>query len=182
VRRVIAGNAAIAEATAEMEVEETLDDGWSRRFVNPVSGERWLETYMQSDRHGGGYQVLIRLPRPERADWLDLVAHSSHPAEIWVAAMALGEDPESYDALLSVLVEAARRAEWQHVGIAATWSGITSPMHRRSILGKASTEIARDAEQVERRAAEASNLLSRAKEMVGTQFYETIGWLDAPHA
>lgn len=181
-RRVIAGNAAIAEATAEMEREETLDDGWSRRFVNPVSGERWLESYMQSHRHGGGYHVLMRLPRPRRTDWLELVAHSSHPAEIWVAAMALGEDPDSYDALLSVLVDAARRAEWQRVGIAATWSGITSPMNRRSTLGEGFAEIASDAEQFERPAAEAMSLLTRAEEMVGTPFYETTDWLDAPHA
>jgi hypothetical protein len=182
VRRVIAGNAAIAEATARMELEETLDDGWSRRFVNPASGERWLETYMQANRHGGGYQVLIRLPRPERTDWLELIAQSSHPAEIWVASMALGEDPESYDALLSVLVTAARRSEWQRVGIAAAWSGITSPMNRRAALGKPVAEITSDAEHFERPAAEASHLLSRAEEMVGTQFYEATGWLDAPHA
>jgi hypothetical protein len=181
-RRVLAGNVAIAEATAGMEIEAILDGGWSRVFANPASGERWLETYMQSERHGGGYQVLVRLPRPERSDWLELIAHSSHPAEIWVAAMALGEDPESYEALLSVLVDAARRAEWQRVGIAATWSGITSPMNRRPILGKAVAEITSNAEHFERIAAAASKLLARAGEMVGAPFNETEGWLDAPHA
>jgi hypothetical protein len=164
-----------------MEVEETLDGGWSRSFVNPASGERWLETYMQAERHGGGYQVLMRLPRPERRNWLELVAHSSHPAEIWVAAMALGEDPESYDALLSVLVDAARRAEWQRIGIAATWSGTTLPMNRRPIPGKAFAQITTDAEHFERIAAEASHLLARASEIVGAPFHETEGWLEAPH-
>jgi hypothetical protein len=181
-RRVLAGNAAIAEATAGMEIEAILDSGWSRAFANPASGERWLETYMRSERHGGGYPVLMRLPRPERHDWLELVAHSSHPAEIWVAAMALGEDPESYDALLSVLADAARRAEWPRIGIAATWSGITSPMNRRPILGKAVAEITTDAEHFERIATEASRLLARASAIVGAPFHETEGWLDAPHA
>jgi hypothetical protein len=165
-----------------MEVEETLDGGWSRRFVDPVSGRRWLATYLQTERHGGGYQILMRLPRPERADWLELVAHSSHPAEIWVAAMALGEDPESYGALLGVLMDAARGAEWQRLGIAATWSGITSPINRRPVLGKAFAEITTDVEHFERIAAEASNLLARAAETTGTSFRETKGWLDAEHA
>jgi hypothetical protein len=165
-----------------MEVEETLDDGWSRRFVDPVSGTGWLATYLQTERHGGGYQILMRLPRPERADWLELVAHSSHPAEIWVAAMALGEDPESYGALLDVLMEAARGAEWQRLGIAAAWSGITSPMYRRPIQDKESAEITTDAAEFERIAAAASNLLARAGKATGISFGEKKGWPDAEHA
>ena len=181
-RSALAGNAAIAEATAGMKLEGVLDGGWSRTFANPANGERWLETYMQAWRHGGGFQVLMRLPRPERSDWLELVAHSSYVAEIWVAAMALGEDPESYEVLLGVLVDAARQAEWQRIGIAATWSGITSPMNRRPILGKALAEITIDAEHFERIATEASQLLARTSEIVGVSFREFDQWLDAPHA
>ena len=166
-RRVIAGNAAVAAATSAMELEETLDGGWSRFFANALTGERWLETWMQGERQGGGYRVLIRLPRPKRKDWLELVAHSSHPTEIWVAAMALGDDPESYGALLRVLVGAARRGEWQRVGIGAAWSGITSPMNRRTILGKGAAEITTDAEHFEHLAAAASQLLARACEDAG---------------
>jgi len=180
-RRVIAGDTAIATATAAMEMEETLDDGWSRCFVNPVTGERWLETYMQGERHGGGYRVLIRLPHPERADWLELVAHSPDPTETWVAAMALGEDPESLDALLGVIMDATRRGEWQRVGVAAAWSGITSPMNRRTFVGKTPAQITVDVEHFERMAAEASQLLARAGEAAGPSFAEPNAWLDAPH-
>ena len=85
VRKVIAGGSAVAAATASISIEEVLAGGWSRRFLSRVGNQRWLATYMQSWRQGGGYEVLIRLPYPELTDWLALVA------EVWVAAIGAGK-------------------------------------------------------------------------------------------
>ncbi len=36
-------------------------DGWEIEYVDPITGERWLMDYPQSDAHGGGPPRLRRM-------------------------------------------------------------------------------------------------------------------------
>src|SRR6266487_3330774 len=66
-------------------------DGWTTRFVDPVTGKRWTRIHLGADHHGGGQPVLVPDPTPTVADLLEIVGKSEDPAQIAASAWILAE-------------------------------------------------------------------------------------------
>jgi hypothetical protein len=160
----------------------TTDGGWTREYVDPTSGTVWHLTHLLGELHGGGYQCLIRMPGPTRADLLALVRGSAEPDEVWAAAVLLRDDPESYPELLEALEQAARANDWVRVRFAVEASGIASGMNRRASVGQTVAEIGQDATHFAALAERSRALAAEANAALGPDLRSVVDRVSAPWA
>src|SRR4029077_15545556 len=66
-------------------------DGWTTRFLDPVTGKRWTRIHLGAAYHGGGQPVLVPDPAPSVTDLLEIVEKSEDPAQIAASAWIITE-------------------------------------------------------------------------------------------
>jgi len=137
-------------------------DGWSTRFIDPVTGEHWTRTYLGAEYHGGGLAILVREPAPTAPELLTLAATSADPAEVAASAWLLSETDRAgdyKDQLVTVAEAAANKGDQARAALLVEWGNLANETNLRSTLGKSPVEVGADHDYFKRIAARARTLL-----------------------
>jgi hypothetical protein len=137
-------------------------DGWTTRFVDPVTGKRWTRIHLGTDYHGGGQPVLVPDPTPTVADLLEIVSKSEDPAQIAASAWILAETEKeggSREKLLMLAESAASEGDQARAALIVGWGRLTDSANLRPTLGKSPREVSSDHEYFKGIADRAKGLL-----------------------
>jgi hypothetical protein len=137
-------------------------EGWTTRFLDPVTGKRWTRIHLGADHHGGGQPVLLPDPAPSVTDLLDIVGKSEDPAQIAASAWMLAEsdkDGSCREKLLAHAESAASKGDQERAALIVGWGRLTDSSNLRPTLGKSPSEVSSDHEYFKRIAERAKGLL-----------------------
>lgn len=84
--KVVAQRDAVERLQAALVASADSTDSWTKTLIDPVIGERSLQTHLGSEYQGGGIPILVRGPMPGVEDLLELAEHSADPTEIAASA------------------------------------------------------------------------------------------------
>lgn len=66
----------------------STNDGWTEYYKDD-KGEEWCKFYIETEYHGGGQPVLIKLPEPTQSELIKSALESNNPTEIATCAALL---------------------------------------------------------------------------------------------
>ena len=146
----------------------TSREGWTDYYFDKNTNENWLLTRYDSEYHGGGVQVLKRLPEPTIDELISIAMISRDTNDIIGASLELSErekyKKEDFRAkllhrLLQVDTFNLSDFEKERLKIIIYESDLYDATNRRDIVGKHFTEIESDANYYRTAAHKAKNIL-----------------------
>jgi hypothetical protein len=160
--RIIASKQLISQTLAGLRSLGTGADGWSTRFVDPASGEHWVQILLGADHHGGGHPILVKEPTPTVPELLQLAATSEDRAETSASACLLAETDThgAYkDRLVMIAEDAANTGDQDRAALLVGWGRLTDETNLRPTRGKTPPEVSADHNHFMAIAARAKSLL-----------------------
>jgi hypothetical protein len=86
----------------ELDLVAVEDEGWTKRLLNPSTGEQWTLYYPSSGEHGGGLRFLRLEPAPnDPVEWALRCVGSTHVDDAIGAAFDLSKQPEAWEAIIT---------------------------------------------------------------------------------
>jgi hypothetical protein len=79
-----------------LSLTRTTEDGWTKYFKDD-NNEEWCEFYIETEYHGGGQPVLMKLPEPSQNELINRAIASSDPTEIAICAALLNYNERDRD-------------------------------------------------------------------------------------
>ena len=146
----------------------TSEDGWIDFYIDKVTNENWLLTRYDSEYHGGGLQVLKRLPEPTIDELISIAMTSTDTNDIIGASLELSERERYSDEdfrlklinrLLQVDFSNLTEFERERLKIIIYERDLYDATNRREIVGKHFAEIQKDADYYKEIAQKANNIL-----------------------
>jgi hypothetical protein len=160
----------INELLKRMQLMEEAAGGWAAVYKDASTGKFWMKCYALAEAHGGGYELLIRLPLPA-TDELTTVAIESPFEDEAVAAVMRLLDEEALEGkdfrhllvqqLEEMELESIKPGQKQRIRKLITLTSLLEPTNRRQIEGKTVEQLQADALYFEDVARKAMKLLDR---------------------
>jgi len=145
--RIISSKQLLSQTLAGLRSLGTGADGWSTRFVDPATGERWAQILLGASHHGAGHPILVKEPTPTATELLQLAATSEERAEVAASAWLLAETDThgAYkDRLVMIAEEAANRGDQERAALLVGWGRLTDETNLRPTRGKTPPEVSAD--------------------------------------
>jgi len=134
-----------AELISNLVLIETLDSGWSKRYQNPITGEKWLKFFVGAGH--GNFPILRNDPPPsDIAEWMEECFSSSDQDNVIGLALELSQKYETWGDVIGYLETNRGRFEAEKIARFIERLTVLSPINRRSTLNKHYTEIEKDAQ------------------------------------
>ena len=150
-----------AELIRGLVLIETLDEGWSRIYRNPVTGEKWLQTFVSSGH--GGATILRNDPSPTTiTEWLEMNFSSNRQDDVVGLALELSEKYETWADVVEYLEANQARLDADKIAIFLERMNVLNPSNRRSSLNKHYTEVEKDYQYFRDLSERARRLLNTA--------------------
>ncbi len=122
---------------------ETLDDGWSRKYRNPVTGEDWLEIFVSIGH--GGVTILRNDPPPTNvAQWIETCFRSNRQDDVIGLALELSEKYETWAEVIGYLEVNKEKFEAEKIAAFIEQLTVLHSVNRRPTLNKHYTEVDKD--------------------------------------
>jgi hypothetical protein len=87
-RRFFGTNKLVNDYTTNLDKVETLDGGWTIRYIDKLNNQEWLKYTVDPDR-GYYFNLMLTTPRMTTNDIMDVAFGSKHLDEISAAAYRL---------------------------------------------------------------------------------------------
>jgi hypothetical protein len=124
---------------------DTLDGGWTRIFIDPISNVGWFLFFHHPEMQGGGLPVLRENPPPKQlSDWLRVCFLSSNDDDIRGLAWELSSEYEQWPDILDWLVANFATISAMQTKLFIENLEILHTRNRRPIVGKTVEEIDKD--------------------------------------
>ena len=163
--RIVASQDRVAQMLTRLRSVDSSPDGWTTHYLDPLTGARWMRTFLGSDYHGGGMPILIAEPTPSASELLELAARSADLTEVAASSWLLAETDRvvAYKAPLIALAEAAAaRNERSRAALMVVWGALADEGNLQLALGKSPAEVTADHEHFRAIAARARTILDGA--------------------
>jgi hypothetical protein len=146
-RHLISDRQLIDSLVNQFSVVSSDNDNWTKTFLDKSTNDNWISYYVDTAQHGGGHNILGRLPLPTTDKLIDIAIHSESEDEVFAACRTLTDNEElrKQDFRLALIdkLEGLLDKDRQEKVIQLT--GLSSPLNRQDILGKTSGQIETDA-------------------------------------
>lgn len=165
----------IHELTQAMELSSENAEEWSKVFVDRVSQNKWLQIMVETDYHGGGHPILMKLPEPSQAELISIALTSNSKDEVATAASLLNYNERDLrlafrKELMDFLEEHTRQTDFKWTKL-EQWRiptiieecDLADGVNRRPIIGKKDSEIEGDFRYFQAIAERAKRLIRAAK-------------------
>ena len=134
---------------------ETLDDGWSEKYLDEPSGQLWLKYSVDTYAERWMQKILVIFPPPNKDELIQIALTSFHFDEVWAAATRLNDEEkinkiefrqELVDRLNEIDYDHLNVEEKERIRVIIEASGLTNRLNKRDTMGKHYSEILKDAE------------------------------------
>ena len=165
-RKFFGDNTLISDFVQKLNKVETLDGGWSTKYLENETGFYWLK-YIADDRSSSMNLMLIS-PPPTTDDIIDLVFISNYSDEVSAAAnrLCIEEKVDKTDfrhkliSRIDIDLTKLDHEERDRIKNIIQSSQLTDKVNRRVIVGKHYIEIEKDAEYFSSIAKRAETILN----------------------
>ena len=164
----------IHELTQVMQLSAEDLERWTKEFTDPASQEKWLQIMVETDYHGGGHPILMKLPEPNQSELISIALNSNSKDEIATAAALLNYNERDLgfgfrEELIKLLEEHTSRADFNWTEL-ERWRiptiiqecDLADGVNRRPIVGKMNSEIEADYRYFQAIANRAKTLINSA--------------------
>ena len=69
--------------------QDNLEDDWGAKYLDPITNEYWQKIQIETEFHGGGHPVMMKLPDPRGHELINIALESEDLDEISTAAALL---------------------------------------------------------------------------------------------
>jgi hypothetical protein len=133
------------EILQRLTLTEVTDDGWTRKYRHPLTGEIWSLYYVYGELQGGGFPVLRKEPLPERlSDRLSTAFASGREDDVVGLAWDLSSEHEKWSEVLDWLEAKRGSLSTEAVASFIRCLSVLMPINRRPTLGKHYVEVVAD--------------------------------------
>ena len=154
-RKLFGDEQLIEEFIQRLVKVETLDEGWSEKYLDEPSGQLWVKYSV--DTYAGRWmqKILVIFPPPNKDELIQIALTSFHLDEVWAAAKRLNDEEEInkiefrqelIDRLDEVDYNHLNAEERERIRVVIEASGLTNRLNKRDTIGKHYNEILKDAE------------------------------------
>jgi hypothetical protein len=152
-RKFYGTNILVEDFVKTLTKTETLDEGWSEKYIDKATGQEWLKYTVDPDR-GYHFNLMLINPPMTTEDIICIMFSSSYMDEVSAAAYKLNLE-EQYehkeyrqkliDKLKQIDLTAIDRQETERIQNIIQAGQLLNKVNRRNIVGKHYTEIESDA-------------------------------------
>ncbi len=146
-RHLISDRQLIDSLVNQFSVVSSDSENWTKTFLDKTTNQNWISYYVDTAQHGGGHNVLGRLPLPSTDKLIDIAIHSENEDEVFAACLTLTDNEElrKQDFRIALIdkLEVLQDKDRQKKVVELT--GLSSLLNRQDILGKNSGQIETDA-------------------------------------
>lgn len=146
-RHLVSDLKLIDNLISQFELVHTDNDNWTKTYLDKEKNETWLSYYVDTEQHGGGYNILGLLPLPTTEKLIDIAIQSENEDEIFAACLTLTDNElfRKQDFRLALIDKLETLRDKNRQKKVIELSGLSSPLNRQDILGKTSGQIETDA-------------------------------------
>jgi hypothetical protein len=169
-RKLYANDSLIANFLKGLTKVETLDNGWSTKFLDKKTGQHWLKSQVNAEYQGGGSSILIQLPEPSTSELIEIIFNSNNEDEVVAASLKLRDNEQYHDKeFRQELIDKLNQIELydlpfdekQRLINIIEYSELNSEINRREILNKTLDQVQQDANYFKTIARQADTILRR---------------------
>lgn len=166
-RKLFGTNSLIDNFIQTLTKTETLDGGWSTKYIDDTTGQQWLK-YVVDDRSFFVNLMLIS-PAPTTDELIDIAFTSKHSDEVSAAATRLNLEERYYkkefrqkliDRLIKIDFSKLYPVDKERIKTIILASQLTDRVNKREVVGKHFSEIQTDADFFKSTAETAQKILS----------------------
>ena len=165
-RKLFGTNTLVNDFTKSLTQTETLDGGWTTKYIDNSTGHQWLK-YVVDDR-GFSVNLIFISPPPTTEQLIEIALNTNYIDEISAAATRLNfeeqADKKEYrqkliDHLKQIYISKLDTTEKERIKTIILASQLTDRVNKREIIGKHFSEIQADANFFNNIADTAENIL-----------------------
>ncbi len=170
-RRLVGTNILVNDFLKNLEEVEVLDDDWSIKYVDKISGKEWLK-YCFDDR-GFRFDLIQITPPLNTENLITIAVNSTYEDEAVAAANRLYFEEINFkgdyrtvliDRIEKTATESLNDAEKVKIEKVIKASQLTDSTNRRDIIGKSYKEVYADADYYKNIADKANKILLKIRE------------------
>jgi len=171
-RRFFGTNKLVDDYTTNLDKVETLDGGWTIKYVDKLNNKEWLKYSVDPDR-GYHFNLMLTTPRLTTKEIIDVAFNSQHSDEVSAAAYRLNleeqdERKEYREDLLKRLTEIPidnlDKLEKERLRTIIQAGQLADNVNMRVKVGNTLEQIKRDSEFFDRVSSKAKKLLDLLNE------------------
>lgn len=165
-RKLYGTNALVNDFTKSLVQVETLDGGWTTKYMDKSTGHQWLKYVV--DDSGYFVNVMFISPPPTTDELIEIALNTPYLDEIAAAAIRLNLEEQCYhkeyrqklmDRLNQFDLSTIDTAEKERIKTIIMAAQLTDRVNKRAIVGKHLSEIQVDANFFNRIADDAEKML-----------------------
>jgi hypothetical protein len=162
-------NLLVEQKTAELTEIETLDEGWTIKYLDQSTGEHWLKYTVDPDR-GYHFNLMRTTPELGTSQLIDLALNSEFPDEARAAAYKLHLDEvsehkeyrtELLEQIKKIYLDSKSPERKRSLADVIRASQLLDRVNSRELIGKSMSEIELDAKFFQRTAKEAQEIIEK---------------------
>lgn len=171
-RRLYGDGTLIEEQLNQMQLMEEAAGGWAAVYKHKGSGAFWMKCYATAAAEGGGYLLLIRLPLPTTAEFIQVAVDTSYEDEAVAAVFRLLDEEkieekdfrlQLIETLEQLLLPELSLERMKRVERIIKLSALDEPDNKREVLHKSAAEVQQDANYFKGISDRAKQLLQQLK-------------------
>ena len=142
-RHLVSDSQLIDSLVNQFSVVSSDSDNWTKTFLDKTTNENWISYYVDTAQHGGGHNILGRLPLPSTGKLIDIAIHSENEDEVFAACRTLTDNEEfrKQDFRLELIDKLENLLDKDRQKKVIELTTLSSPLNRQDILGKTSGEM-----------------------------------------
>ena len=144
----------------QLVLTDELDDGWTKKFIDPTTDTEWILYHYHNEMQGGGHKIMRENSVPEKlADWMNLCFSSGDEDDIIGLAWDLSIEHDRWPDILDWLETNSVDFSKPKVSLFLNNLEILHVVNRRPIVGKDAQTIEMDYLHFQQLAQRAENLM-----------------------
>jgi hypothetical protein len=143
-------------------LSETNSDSnlWTKTYLDPETGDQWIQYYVDGELHGGGYPVLAKIPLPDTIGIINIAILTENDDELFGACRTLTENEKinGTDFRINLIDRLEKLDNKKKINQIIKLTNLDSELNRRVIVDKSADQNYNDANYFKNIASRANRL------------------------
>jgi hypothetical protein len=143
-RLLISNLELIEKKVSQLELINIDNSKWTKTYFDKNENEKWLSYYVDSYQHGGGYNILGKLPIPTCDELIEIALNTEHDDELFASCRTLVENETNEDFRLTLINKLELHKDKRRQLKIIELTGLNSELNLKETLGKTIEQIKKD--------------------------------------